>query len=307
MPRSPAMGTKPRPGRRRVLAALGMGGRRGPGGSGDEAGADRPAPLPPGRAGRRRREAALPRRGGAAAPQATRLVDRCVADSRKRAAAELERLAADLRAQGYGLAAGGLCGKEPRPLGSLAAILASHALIHAAEGEMFRDVLREALAGRRLESQDVPERDAESRCARTVALPAPALRDHLAALGRAAGTAVDEGPEGRCVDRLDVPGVGHAGLIDADLKQDLKRLGGQRGRRCEGGTHGSHARTRAGCPAPALSLLGSTAGAPAGAATSSRSEPGWQPSLPAPRRRWRLRLPPRSRSRGWPRVAQSSS
>ena len=120
-------------------------------------------------------------------PQATRLVDRCVADSRKRAAAELERLAADLREQGYGLAAGGLCGKEPRPLGSLAAILASHALIHAAEGEMFRDVLREALAGRRLESQDVPERDAESKCARTLARPTETLRSQLAEMGRAAG------------------------------------------------------------------------------------------------------------------------
>jgi hypothetical protein len=119
--------------------------------------------------------------------QATRLVDRCVADSRQRAARELERLAADLRTKGYTLVAGGLCGKEPRPLGSLAAILASHALIHAAEGEMFRDVLRHAAEPLRLTLASVPEREAEALCASKVRLPAQRLRAHLAELGRAAG------------------------------------------------------------------------------------------------------------------------
>ena len=120
-------------------------------------------------------------------PQATRLVDRCVADSRRRAAAELGRLADDLRGQGYALAAGGLCGKEPRPLGPLAKILGSHALIHAAEGEMFRDVLRVAAKARRLALADVPEREAEARCARAVGMPAERLRAHLIEMGRAAG------------------------------------------------------------------------------------------------------------------------
>jgi hypothetical protein len=119
--------------------------------------------------------------------QATRLVDRCVADSRKRAKQELERLGSDLGDAGYRIAAGGVCGKEPRPLGALAAILASHALIHAAEGEMFRQVLRDAAADRKIAFADVPERDAEARCAQAVGLPAEALRTHLAALGRAAG------------------------------------------------------------------------------------------------------------------------
>jgi hypothetical protein len=122
-----------------------------------------------------------------ALPQATRLVDRCVADSRKRARQEVERLGADLQAAGYRLAAGGLCGREPRPLGPLASILASHALIHAAEGEMFRDVLREAAQAQRVAFIDVPEREAEALCAKTVALPAERLRAHLAELGRAAG------------------------------------------------------------------------------------------------------------------------
>jgi hypothetical protein len=120
-------------------------------------------------------------------PYATRLVDRYAADSRRRARQELERLALDLESAGYRIAAGGLCGKEPRPLGPLATILASNALIHAAEGEMFRQVLRDAVAGRELTCLDVPERDAESRCLKAVALPAEALRGHLAALGRAAG------------------------------------------------------------------------------------------------------------------------
>src|SRR5262245_6787147 len=93
--------------------------------------------------------------------QATRLVDRCVADSRRRAVAEMGRLTADLETKGYVLRAGGLSGKDPRPLGSLAAILASHALIHAAEGEMFRDVLDDACS-KGIEWARVPERDAEA-------------------------------------------------------------------------------------------------------------------------------------------------
>ena len=120
-------------------------------------------------------------------PQATRLIDRCLADSRKRAVAEIRRLAADLQQRGYALAAGGLCGKEARPLGSLASILASHALIHAAEGEMFRQVLREAAADREIDFVDVLEREAEARCAKAVKRPVDALRSHLAAIGRAAG------------------------------------------------------------------------------------------------------------------------
>jgi hypothetical protein len=124
---------------------------------------------------------------GMALPQATRLVDRCAADSRRRAAAELRRLAADLEGRGYALRAGGLSGKEPRPLGPLAAILASHALIHAAEGELFRDVLREAAAGRDIAFIDAPEREAEARCAKAVRRPVETVRSHLAAIGRAAG------------------------------------------------------------------------------------------------------------------------
>ena len=119
--------------------------------------------------------------------QATRLVDRCVADSRRRAGVELERLDSDLRATGYALRAGGLSGKDPKPLGSLAAILASHALIHAAEGEMFRQVLRDAADAQRIGLLSVPEREAETRCAKAVALPADTIRTHLANLGRAAG------------------------------------------------------------------------------------------------------------------------
>ncbi len=120
-------------------------------------------------------------------PQATRLVDRCVADSSNRAAAELQRLAADLEAAGYRLAAGGLCGKEARPLGPLATILASHALIHAAEGEMFRQALREAAAKRTMPFVEVVEREAEARCAKAVALATETVRSHLATMGRAAG------------------------------------------------------------------------------------------------------------------------
>src|SRR5581483_9469088 len=61
----------------------------------------------------------------------------------------------------------GACGillASGRPLPDLAAILASHALIHTAEGECFRDAIRQTSRERGLHVREVKERDLYGVC-----------------------------------------------------------------------------------------------------------------------------------------------
>lgn len=118
---------------------------------------------------------------------AERLVRRCSADAARRARRALSDLRAALEADGLDLAASAVLGKGARPLPPLRAVLGSHALIHAAEGELFREVLREAARGQDLTLVDVPERDALDACARATRQPAAALAARLGAVGRALG------------------------------------------------------------------------------------------------------------------------
>lgn len=94
---------------------------------------------------------------------------------------------ADLRAMGHEPVASGLLVAAGRPLPGLAQILASHALLHAAEGELFREVLREGSRRCGLLLVEVRERELEERAARSLRCPDPELRRRLAAWGKAQG------------------------------------------------------------------------------------------------------------------------
>ena len=93
----------------------------------------------------------------------------------------------ELRTTGHEPVAGGLLVAAGRPLPGLRDILASHALIHAAEGELFRDVLRQASRTCGLRVTEVKERDLEEQAARTLRRSPDALRRRLAAWGKALG------------------------------------------------------------------------------------------------------------------------
>ena len=93
----------------------------------------------------------------------------------------------ELRVAGDELVAGGLLLAAGRPLPALAEILASHALIHAAEGEMFRDAVREASRRCGLALTGVRERELADSAARTLRQPAGDLTARVAGWGRALG------------------------------------------------------------------------------------------------------------------------
>ena len=99
----------------------------------------------------------------------------------------VEAAIAELRATGYEPVAGGLLLAAGRSLPGLRDVLASHALIHAAEGELFRDVLRQASRRCGLRVTEVRERDLEERAARSLRRSAAELGRRLAAWGKTLG------------------------------------------------------------------------------------------------------------------------
>ena len=108
--------------------------------------------------------------------EATALADRAVREA-----------VTELRVAGHEPVASGLLLAAGRPLPGLRDVLASHALIHAAEGEMFRDVLRQASRQCGLRVAEVRERDLEDLAARSLGRSAAELGRRLAEWGKALG------------------------------------------------------------------------------------------------------------------------
>jgi len=67
-------------------------------------------------------------------------------------------------------------------------ILASHALIHAAEGEFFRSAVLQACSDNRLPVAGVKEKELLIRCWDELDIPRKDLEDHLAHMGRSIGS-----------------------------------------------------------------------------------------------------------------------
>jgi hypothetical protein len=75
-----------------------------------------------------------------------------------------------------------------RPLTApLESILRSHALIHTAEGVLFREALRRACEALGIEATQVPSRELQARGAAALGIAEPRIDDHLAGVRRAAG------------------------------------------------------------------------------------------------------------------------
>jgi hypothetical protein len=119
---------------------------------------------------------------------AERLVTRCIDSSRRLALEALAAVRDELRGRDHEIAGCGLLLASGRPLpGDLHAILASHALIHAAEGEMFRDVLVRAGEHLSLPVTGVRERELLALAAEATGLEAPELQRRVGEMGRALG------------------------------------------------------------------------------------------------------------------------
>jgi hypothetical protein len=92
-----------------------------------------------------------------------------------------------LHEQGYRITRCGLVLASGRPLPELPNILASHALIHTADGELFREALLHACARCGLLSKTAKERELPGEASRALHLTPSALTRRIADLGRPLG------------------------------------------------------------------------------------------------------------------------
>jgi hypothetical protein len=120
--------------------------------------------------------------------EAERIVTRCTESSRRLAREAVGAVVDELRGRDHDVAGCGLLLASGRPLPEdVHAILASHALIHAAEGEMFRDVLVRASEHFSLRVSRVREREVLARAAEVTGLATPELQRRLVEEGRRLG------------------------------------------------------------------------------------------------------------------------
>jgi hypothetical protein len=108
-------------------------------------------------------------------------------EARRLAYRAIRDLQDSLQAQGYRLTRCGLVLASGRPLPKLPQILASHALIHTADGELFRRALLHAGARCGFGSATVREKELLSEASRVLRLKPDDLTRRIADLGREIG------------------------------------------------------------------------------------------------------------------------
>ena len=121
-------------------------------------------------------------------PKADALIDRCMTSSRELARKALDAIVDDLAPEGHVVGGVAILLASGRPLPDRERILSSHALIHAAEGELFRDVLRRAAEGRGLAVSGIVERDVGGLLEEALGLSTAQWRGALAAMGKSVGS-----------------------------------------------------------------------------------------------------------------------
>ena len=119
--------------------------------------------------------------------QARRIVGAYAGEARRRAKETLRSVIGDLHRRGLKVSDCALLTASGRPLPDLERILASHALIHSADGELFREALLEAVLSQRLRPTRVTEKTLLSQASEALGAPPGALQRAVAEAGKALG------------------------------------------------------------------------------------------------------------------------
>jgi hypothetical protein len=112
---------------------------------------------------------------------------RCTQSTSRLATEALRSAVDDLGARGYKAASFGITLGSGRALPALKAILASHPLIHTAEGEFYRDQLKKAAEQCGLDVMSIKERELYERASAHLLLPSGQLERRVADLGKPLG------------------------------------------------------------------------------------------------------------------------
>ncbi len=119
--------------------------------------------------------------------RARKFLERCEESSRRRAREGLKNVLDDLRADGRKAVGCGLLLSSARTLPALPEILASHALIHTADGEHFRDALKSAASQFGLSVEGVREKEIWTRTAADLEIPVAELQRLVNVIGKSIG------------------------------------------------------------------------------------------------------------------------
>lgn len=117
--------------------------------------------------------------------------ERHVADSAAASAqlalAAMRQVVDHLRSQNYKIVAAAILLSSGRPLPDFARILSSHAMIHSAEGEFFRQAFRQACQGLKIPVTGIRERDLDEHAKAALGKEAALVKKRIAGLGKALG------------------------------------------------------------------------------------------------------------------------
>ena len=119
--------------------------------------------------------------------QAQGHLDRCEKTAIRLAAAALERLVKTLGESRHDVVGCGILQASGRMLPELPQILASHAMIHTAEGQFFRNVFAHASGQIKLPVMKIREKELLDLAAIELRMPKPKVTSKTAALGRDLG------------------------------------------------------------------------------------------------------------------------
>ncbi len=120
--------------------------------------------------------------------QARDFIERVRDEARRLAHRAIHGLQNDLQKQGIALKGCGLVLSSGRPLRDLEKILGSHALIHTADGELFREAIVHSGALCGLRTEGIKERELLERAARDLRVQPAALMRRITELGRPLGS-----------------------------------------------------------------------------------------------------------------------
>ena len=118
---------------------------------------------------------------------ATKFIRGVQSEAKRLALSALRSLRADLAGSDFKIVRGALLLASGRALPALEQILASHALIHTADGELFRDSLRAACAQLNLPVQGIREKELFETASKTLGIQPAILKRRIAAFGKSLG------------------------------------------------------------------------------------------------------------------------
>ena len=120
--------------------------------------------------------------------QAERHLERCAAVAQCLALQSIRTMLDDVSAANHRVVGCGMLLASGRPLPALPNILASHALVHAAEGEFFRKVVREACESCHIPVTGIRKGELNKQADAIFGKGAARMRQHISELGKSVGS-----------------------------------------------------------------------------------------------------------------------